>query len=196
MILFRNLRESKREAREVALGGSQSFRGSPGANAGSILVYRRRIGLLGRRTRAIDVLTVGTLQEETKMTDVEELEQTATPAETGQGQKPERKASTAPEKPRSASSRGQSGKKTTHAKKDARAPKGTKTLKAVQRRGAAREGSKSANVLDLLKRPDGATIKEIMKVIGWQAHSVRGFISGTLGKKLGLSVKIRETRGR
>jgi hypothetical protein len=44
-------------------------------------------------------------------------------------------------------------------------------------------------VLELLKRPSGVTLKGIMAATGWQAHSVRGFISGTLGKKLGLAVE-------
>jgi Protein of unknown function (DUF3489) len=52
----------------------------------------------------------------------------------------------------------------------------------------AREGSKTATILELLKRPGGASLKEIMDVASWQAHSVRGFISGTLGKKMGLTV--------
>jgi hypothetical protein len=53
---------------------------------------------------------------------------------------------------------------------------------------AARDGSKTAQILDLLKRPGGATSKELMKATGWLPHSVRGFLSGTVGKKMGLTV--------
>ncbi len=53
----------------------------------------------------------------------------------------------------------------------------------------AREGSKKAEVLGLLQRKGGGTLKHIMDATGWQAHSVRGFISGTLGKKMGLTVE-------
>ena len=49
-------------------------------------------------------------------------------------------------------------------------------------------GSKTNQVLELLKWPDGVTAKELMKTTGWQAHSVRGFLSGTVGKKMGLTV--------
>ena len=53
---------------------------------------------------------------------------------------------------------------------------------------AARPGTKQALMIDLLKRKKGATIEEIVAATGWQAHSVRGAISGTLKKKLGLAV--------
>jgi len=78
-----------------------------------------------------------------------------------------------------ATKKAQSGKKATSLKK---APKGQK--KAT----GARDGSKTAKVLDLLKRPGGVAAKELMKATGWQPHSVRGFLSGTIRKRMGLAV--------
>ena len=52
----------------------------------------------------------------------------------------------------------------------------------------ARDGTKSARVIALLNRPSGATLKDLMEETDWQAHSVRGFISGQLSRRLGLRV--------
>jgi hypothetical protein len=60
---------------------------------------------------------------------------------------------------------------------------------SAKKAAPARPGSKTAKILDLLKRPGGVTLKELIKATGWQAHSVRGFLSGTLGKKMGTPVK-------
>ncbi len=59
-----------------------------------------------------------------------------------------------------------------------------------------RPGTKQALLIDLLKRKTGATIDEIIEATGWQAHSVRGAISGVLKKKLGLAVSSEKTDGR
>ena len=40
----------------------------------------------------------------------------------------------------------------------------------------------------MLKRPGGASAKDLLKATGWQPHSLRGFLSGTVGKKMGLAV--------
>jgi hypothetical protein len=57
-----------------------------------------------------------------------------------------------------------------------------KPPKSGKKASGARDGSKSAKVLELLKWPGGVTAKELVKVTGWQPHSVRGFLSGTVGK--------------
>ncbi|MEX2616400.1 MAG: DUF3489 domain-containing protein, partial [Alphaproteobacteria bacterium] len=61
-----------------------------------------------------------------------------------------------------------------------------------------RKHSKQTMLIDLLKRPDGASIDELSLALDWQAHSVRGAISGALKKKLGFTVmsEANATRGR
>jgi hypothetical protein len=59
---------------------------------------------------------------------------------------------------------------------------------APKRRGGTRPESKQALLIAMLRRDDGATIEQIVEATGWQRHTVRGAISGTLKKKLGLAV--------
>lgn len=51
-----------------------------------------------------------------------------------------------------------------------------------------RTGTKQAQLIAMLERVEGATLEEIIAATGWQAHTVRGAISGSLKKKLGLIV--------
>jgi hypothetical protein len=58
-----------------------------------------------------------------------------------------------------------------------------------------RADSKQAQVIAMLRRPGGATIRQIMDVTGWQAHTVRGALAGALKKKLGLSIVSDKPQG-
>jgi hypothetical protein len=61
-----------------------------------------------------------------------------------------------------------------------------------------RDGTKQAMIIELLKRPGGATLAEIVEATGWQAHTVRGAMAGALKKKLGLTITSEkdESKGR
>jgi hypothetical protein len=108
-------------------------------------------------------------------------EETGTAQATATGEKPKatKKAHAGARRAHVATKKGKAAKKATAAKK---APKGAKKATGT------RDGRKTAKVISLLQRPGGATLKELMKATGWQQHTVRGLVAGTLKKKMGLAV--------
>ena len=64
------------------------------------------------------------------------------------------------------------------------------TEAVTNKRGTSKKPNKtkSALIVGLLKRKSGASLEELQRSSGWQAHSVRGFLSGTLKKRIGLRV--------
>jgi hypothetical protein len=62
------------------------------------------------------------------------------------------------------------------------------------RKPTPRAGTKQAQMIAMLKRPEGATVEQIAEATGWQHHTIRGAISGALKKKLGLTIEATRTR--
>lgn len=71
-------------------------------------------------------------------------------------------------------------------------PGDTDTAKPV----AIRAGTKQAQIIAMLQRPEGATVAEMAEATGWLAHTVRGCVSGALKKKLGLPIVAEKVEGR
>ena len=69
-------------------------------------------------------------------------------------------------------------------------PKTTPTERKI------REGTKQALVIEMLRRPQGASIGEIVDATSWVSHSVRGFMAGALKKKLGLAIGSEKDAGK
>ncbi|MFZ5635431.1 MAG: DUF3489 domain-containing protein [Pseudomonadota bacterium] len=65
----------------------------------------------------------------------------------------------------------------------------------AERVRSTRQNSKQAQVIAMLKRPEGATIPQICEATGWQAHTVRGTFAGAFKKKLGLTVTSDKAEG-
>ena len=95
--------------------------------------------------------------------------------------------------------------KHTRSKSAVRKPQAQRTA-STNRKQAQSQPTKSANVpmaptgkiatvVALLRRPKGASIADMCKSTGWQAHSVRGALSGAIKKKLGLKVASEKTNG-
>jgi hypothetical protein len=95
-----------------------------------------------------------------------------------------KKAKAGAQAAKGAPTKGKATKKTTPAKN---APKSKKPAKAQESAGP-REGSKTAQVVAMLQRKNGATLAEIMDKMGWRKHTVRGFMAGAM-KKAGYTVE-------
>jgi len=127
---------------------------------------------------------------------IEKMGQSAEPQPEPVPAKPkaDKKAKAGAQAAKGVPAKAKASKKATPAKA---APKGkaaaNKTAK-TQDAAAPREGSKTAQVVAMLQRKNGATIGEIMKTMGWQRHTVRGFMAGAM-KKAGFSVESFKPEG-
>ena len=74
----------------------------------------------------------------------------------------------------------------------------TRTKAAATKTATPRPESKQSQLIAMLKRPEGATIAEVVEALTWQSHTVRGAIAGALKKKLGLRIESEKVdlRGR
>ena len=82
----------------------------------------------------------------------------------------------------------------TRARSKTRAKPAKRSKAAPAGKPTPRAGTKQAQMIELLRRPEGATVEQIAEVTGWQKHTIRGAISGALKKKLGFTVETTRTR--
>jgi hypothetical protein len=78
--------------------------------------------------------------------------------------------------------------------KGAKRGKATAAGSAPAEKPTPRAGTKQAQMIEMLKRPEGATVEQIAAATGWQHHTIRGAISGALKKKLGLTIEATRIR--
>jgi hypothetical protein len=117
------------------------------------------------------------------------LGEAAQPEETPAKPKAGKKGKGGARSAKGAPAKAKASKKATPAKKTPKATKVAKKSKPAKEPKAARTGSKSEEVIALLKRKGGATMAEIVALTGWQKHTTRGWVSGFLGKKMGITVE-------
>jgi hypothetical protein len=134
----------------------------------------------------MNVIAATAAQGESNM--ISETTETAAAApETGQ-----KKTTPGARKPLVARSAAKTTKKAAPPKKATKATPKAKAAptKAAGEKGVPREGSKTSQVIAMLKRKGGTTLEEIMKAMGWQQHTTRALLSagGSLTKKHGLVV--------
>jgi Protein of unknown function (DUF3489) len=121
---------------------------------------------------------------------IEETRVTIEPAAVAESIEPAPATPVTQQAPDVAPAEAPSTKKTTARKAAPKAPKAATVAKS----DGPREGSKMAQVISMLQRENGATISEIMASMGWQKHTVRGFVAGAM-KKAGFSVESFKPEG-
>ena len=121
---------------------------------------------------------------------IQSLGEAAKPAVQPAKPKANKKAKGRAQAAKGAPTKGKTTKRATAAKS---APKGKKAAK-TEETAVPREGSKTAQVVLMLQRKGGATLPEIMEKMGWQKHTVRGFMAGAM-KKAGYTVESFKPEG-
>lgn len=125
---------------------------------------------------------------------IQRLAEPAKPAAEANQPKAATKAKGGAQAAKGAPAKGKAAKKATPAKNAPKAKKVAKAAADKKEAAAPREGTKTAQVVAMLQRKNGATLAEIMSKMGWLKHTVRGFMAGAM-KKAGYRVESFKPEG-